>query len=309
MPKAKRESPAKDYCFTVNNYDDDGVRLLSGLVQGGIAGYICFGYECGKSGTKHLQGFIQFTRKVRFSTVQASLPKGTHIEKRRGTPEEASEYCKKEGNYHEEGKLSKSGNRSDLEAVAKEVARGASDFQIAETFPAVFVRYYRGLRELRCVLNGNVQRSWKTRCHVYYGYPGSGKSLQASQLGTQLSPGNVYYKPRGEWWDGYESHEVVIIDDFYGWIVFDELLKICDRYPYRVPIKGGYRNFVARDIFITSNSGPDNWYPNVFEREPIKREAMSRRFEYVIEFKKMCDHFVCEIEKFDYENNVYELAI
>ncbi|AMH87752.1 replication-associated protein [Pacific flying fox faeces associated circular DNA virus-8] len=278
MPKAKRESPAKDYCFTVNNYDDDGVRLLSGLVQGGIAGYICFGYECGESGTKHLQGFIQFTRKVRFSTVQASLPKGTHIEKRRGTPEEASEYCKKEGNYHEEGKLSKSGNRSDLEAVAKEVARGASDFQIAETFPAVFVRYYRGLRELRCVLNGNVQRSWKTRCHVYYGYPGSGKSLQAEPIG-------------------------------YGWIVFDELLKICDRYPYRVPIKGGYRNFVARDIFITSNSGPDSWYPNVFEREPIKREAMSRRFEYVIEFKKMCDHFVCEIDKFDYENNVYELAI
>ena len=41
---------------------------------------------------------------------------------------------------------------------------------------------------------------------------------------------------------------------------YDELLKICDRYPYRVPIKGGFRQFTSECIIITSNSEPDQWY-------------------------------------------------
>lgn len=302
MPKTPQQAPAKDYCFTVNNYKEEDVTKLKGLVRDRVAGYLCFGFECGESGTKHLQGFIQFTKKVRFGPAKATLPKGAHIEKRRGTPEEASEYCKKEGDYFEEGVCSKSGRRTDLEAVAEKIKGGASDLQIADAHPAVFIRYYRGLREYRQVLRASVQRSWKTRCHIYYGVPGSGKSLQALQLGRQLSGTSVYYKPRGDWWDGYEEHEVVIIDDFYGWLHFDELLKICDRYPYRVPIKGGYKNFCARDIFITSNSRPDDWFPNVFDREPMRKDAMFRRFEYVIEFT--VDDLI--IHNFDYSNNVYE---
>ena len=50
------------------------------------------------------------------------------------------------------------------------------------------------------------------------------------------------------------------MDDFYGWVKYDEMLKICDRYPYRVPIKGGFRQFTSECIIITSNSEPDQWY-------------------------------------------------
>ena len=49
----------------------------------------------------------------------------------------------------------------------------------------------------------------------------------------------------------------LMTDDFYGWIKY-ELLKITDHYPYRVPVKGGFRKFTASCI-ITSNSKPDDW--------------------------------------------------
>lgn len=30
----------------------------------------------------------------------------------------------------------------------------------------------------------------------------------------------------------------MVIDDFYGWIPYDEMLRVMDRYPHKVPIKG-----------------------------------------------------------------------
>ena len=51
-----------------------------------------------------------------------------------------------------------------------------------------------------------------------------------------------------------------MIDDFYGWIKYDELLKICDRYPYKVQVKGGFEEFKAKYIWITSNCDTDQLY-------------------------------------------------
>ena len=95
---------------------------------------------------------------------------------------------------------------------------------------------------------------------ILTGETGCGKSRFAHRISKELYPHSTYYKPRGEWWDGYEQHKLVIMDDFYGWIKYDELLKICDRYPYRVPVKGGFRQFNAECIILTSNSEPEGWY-------------------------------------------------
>ena len=72
---------------------------------------------------------------------------------------------------------------------------------------------------------------------------------------AKATGGRIYYKPRGDWWDGYKQHECVIIDDFYGWIKYDDLLKICDRYPYQVPVKGSFEQFTSKYIWITSMWG------------------------------------------------------
>jgi hypothetical protein len=100
-------------------------------------------------------------------------------------------------------------------------------------------------------------RNFKTIVYVVVGAPGSGKSHFCYAAST--ARGSVC--GRCEWWDGYEGQESVVIDDFYGWIKYDELLKIMDKYPYQVPIRGGYVPFVSKTLYITSiNVLIDNWF-------------------------------------------------
>lgn len=122
---------------------------------------------------------------------------------------------------------------------------------------------------------------------VYIGETGAGKSRTAAEV---ASDGTTYYKPRGEWWDGYQQQNTVIIDDFYGWIKYDEILKICDRYPYQVPIKGGYEQFTSKRIIITSNEPIENWYKGDWYKEE-QLKALKRRidiYEYFMLLNNEC---------------------
>ena len=130
-------------------------------------------------------------------------------------------------------------------------------------------------RELRLIFASRPipERDFKTEVRFYYGRPGSGKSRRAQQE-AQATGGRIYYKPRGDWWDGYKQHECVIIDDFYGWIKYDDLLKICDRYPYQVPVKGSFEQFTSKYIWITSNVGLESIYRFIgYDCTAIKRRC------------------------------------
>ena len=130
-------------------------------------------------------------------------------------------------------------------------------------FPT-FVACYRGLNYYRLIKSK--PRNHNTRVVVCQGPTGTGKSLWC-----QTNFPNAYWKQRSNWWDGYEDHEDVILDEFYGWLQFDLLLRLCDRYPLHVETKGGNVNFVAKQIIITSNQIPDRWYKNVYFQSFIRR--------------------------------------
>lgn len=93
------------WCFTVNNYLPDDVERISTLVSSGTATYAVFGYERGDSGTEHLQGFVRFTKQYRLAAAKALISPRAHLEPARGNDKQASEYCKKEGNFVEHGEL------------------------------------------------------------------------------------------------------------------------------------------------------------------------------------------------------------
>lgn len=87
----------------------------------------------------------------------------------------------------------------------------------------------------------------------------------------------TYYKPHGKWWDGYTGQRNVIIDDFYGWIAYDEMLRITDRYPHQVEIKGGFMEFRSERVFVTSNATIENWWKKEWYTEekvrPLRRRV------------------------------------
>jgi hypothetical protein len=138
--------------------------------------------------------------------------------------------------------------------------------EVARKFPTTYVIFGRGLERLRHLIV-ETQRDWKTEVIVLIGPPGTGKSRYAFEFPAE----NKYYKPRGKWWDGYSGNDVVVMDDFYGWLPYDDLLRITDRYPLRVEFKGGMTQFVAKTLIITSNREPRDWYKSEFDLSALYR--------------------------------------
>jgi len=258
--------PRKRYTFTVNNPSPGELESCHNLGASGMVGYIIFAIEKGASGTEHIQGFVNFKKKHRFKKVKQLISSRAHIEVARGTDLDNQRYCRKDGRFFEYGQPMQQGHRTDLDQIAADLKENNGDMAaVAVASPSQFIRYHRGLAAFCDIMNLGAKREWKTTVTVLVGPPGCGKSRYAAEKCT--SP---YYKPNGEWWDGYTGQDDVILDDYYGWLKCDELLRICDRYPHRVPIKGGFKPFVSKQIYITSNKHVEDWYkfdvPALFRR-------------------------------------------
>lgn len=103
----KRDSGARNWCFTLNNPTEDEFK---DLFRYDIINYIVIGHEyCPKTNTPHLQGYVQFKNKMRLITIKNKFNERGHFEKQKGTVEEAINYCKKDGNFYEDGNINKSG--------------------------------------------------------------------------------------------------------------------------------------------------------------------------------------------------------
>lgn len=132
----------RHWCFTLNNYTEDDVTLLSVLPKG--ATYLCYGKEVGESGTPHLQGFISFENPARISSLK-KLSDRSHWSVARDV-KYAVDYCKKEGDFLEVGTPPKfrsgQGKRSDLEALVSAIKAGeTSRKRLREDYPAVCAKY------------------------------------------------------------------------------------------------------------------------------------------------------------------------
>ncbi|AXL65891.1 replication-associated protein [Spinybacked orbweaver circular virus 2] len=226
----------KRIVFTLNNYcEDDFVRIQS-YVE--IYQYCVVGRETApETGTPHLQGFINFKSKREFGTIKTIVGDRAHIEPAKGNDVQNKEYCTKGGDYWECGTPSGPGYRSDLADVVQTVKGAKRLREVVERHPCEFIKYHRGIEKLFGMLSEREKRNWKTETIVYYGDPGAGKSRKAAEVGA-AAEGGVYYKTRGPWWDGYNGETTVIVDDYYGWLAYDEVLKITDIYEYWCLIAG-----------------------------------------------------------------------
>nr|ATQ39402.1 replicase [Cyclovirus sp.] len=274
-------SPVRRFCFTWNNYSVvDTITVKNFFVE--YCKYAIAGEEIAPTtGTAHLQGFCNLNKPMRFSTIKKHLSDAIHIEKANGSDIQNQEYCRKAGTWFEQGTPIKQGQRSDLESVISTISSGKNTARdIAELHPVSFIRYFRGISEYLRLIQPVPVRDFPTTVHYFWGPPGSGKSRRALAEAQNIARDSIYYKPRGLWWDGYKQQQCVVIDDFYGWIKYDEMLKIMDRYPYKVQIKGGFEEFTTKNIWITSNVDTDQLYKFIgynsaaFDRRITLKEYM-----------------------------------
>lgn len=277
---------SKYWCFTFNNYtDEDEESLKSWLTE--TTDYATYGYEVGDCGTPHLQGYFELHSKKRFTAIKSSL-RGSglermHLERRAGTAQQASDYCHKESNkpgfFYGEISKSSQGARSDLIALRDDLLAGHALSEIAQNHFGSFIRYQRGINAFRNILAE--QRTWQMEVHVFWGKTGTGKTRRV-YAECESSSDTIFSHPGGPWFDGYDRQSAVLFDEFSGsYFALPYLLKLLDRYPMQVPIKGGFVSFVPRKIYITSNYPPEEWYASA-RSEHIA--ALMRRLTNVEEF-------------------------
>jgi len=267
-----------NWVFTINNPEQ--VPLLLTDEHKAFLKYILYQEEFVT--TRHLQGYLETRKQTRISALKKLFPTA-HFEKRRGTRKQAVEYCTKEESrvsgpyfWHKDelsfevfiSALSKTNsNLTTLSLIKAMLDEGRSDQDIADEHFNTWVRHHRAFREYR--LLKTKPRSSFDELIVVIGPSGTGKS----RFAMDTYP-NAYWKQRSNWWDGYQGQETIILDEFYGWIPYDLLLRLCDRYPLLLESKGGQIQCGATRIVITSNLVPSSWYKNVYQ--PSLRRRISK---------------------------------
>ncbi len=240
--------------------------------------YMIVGLEiCPLSGNPHHQGYVYFATPHRFSRLAGLLP-GAHLETAKGTAEENKKYCSKDDDVQfEEGVLPTQGRRTDLADMRKLVADGANLLQVHEqaaNFQQVqFARSYMILIEPR--------RDWKTKVNWYYGPTGTGKSFTA-----MVEAGEDAHVAEGanlQFFDGYDGHEHVVIEEFRQEPKhFAKLLRLFDRYPVMIDVKGSKRSWRPKEIWLTCPFHPRDYHQG--HPSPDDVDQLMRRIERVVFF-------------------------
>jgi len=281
-PPTATGAQSRNWVFTLNNHSSVDIPRVFEHVK-----YCVWQEERGANGTKHLQGYVIFEGSRRLASLKKLLPTA-HWEIRRGTHEEARDYCVKEesrlsGPFYigDEPLGTTQGARSDLLSIKRKIDEGSSDLDLWESEFSTMMKFHKGVAVYKR-LKSEV-RNFKSFVIVLTGPTGTGKSHQANRFPHIFhlsNPGGGKSSPI--WFDGYDdrTHRTLLIDEFYGWIPYDLLLRILDRFPLAVPIKGGFVNFAPKYIVITSNKDPADWYH--FERFAGNKEPLFRRLDLVI---------------------------
>lgn len=160
------------------------------------------------------------------------------------------------------------GSRTDLTQIANDASTSTLQ-ELVEKYPMHAFRYANGMRFVHSMLHKqqpHEYRTWRTRIIVIWGPSGTGKSRRMVDLLTANGNTSWIVVPRppsgsGEL-TGYRGQKRVGLDDFYGWLPYDFLIRLGDNTPMPLRVLYGDTQWLADLLIITSNNHPSSWYPN-----------------------------------------------
>lgn len=274
---------SRNWRFTLNNYIDDEHRKLRDLVDTYQIKYIVFGKEVGEeTHTPHLQGFISFHNPKTFDqTVKFLGNKRINIEMTKGSEEENRAYCTKDQDFFQWGVCPiRQGKRNDIEAVRDVINNGGGMREVVQVATS-----YQSIRFAETLIKYAPlkERTEPPLVKWYYGPTGTGKSRQAY---SECPINDLWVNSNTlQWYDGFCGQHYVIIDDFRAsQILFSFFLRILDRYPLMVPVKGGFARWDPTTIIITSTHHPKDCWKNEDINESL--DQLLRRINIIQYFQK-----------------------
>ncbi|AXH74131.1 MAG: putative viral replication protein [Cressdnaviricota sp.] len=141
----------RNVCFTAWCTDRDLFEDVPAFVK-----YAVYQREIApETGKKHYQGYAEFNNTIKMNRIKAWLGDDAHLEKRKGTNEQARNYCMKpdsrddtdDSGPFEHGTFSATtaGARTDIaDACAYAKENGIS--ACADMFPEVYAKYWKGIQ-------------------------------------------------------------------------------------------------------------------------------------------------------------------
>ena len=91
-------SRSRGWIVVINNYDDYDIDCLLALT----CRYMCFGFEVGKNGTPHIQGFVYMYNPKTLTSMKKKLPRA-HLEAQKGSILSIQVYTSKDDDWYEFG--------------------------------------------------------------------------------------------------------------------------------------------------------------------------------------------------------------
>lgn len=271
-------SQSRCWCFTINNPKPGYADLYK--VRNWT--YMIAGKEVGAEGTPHLQCFVIYKTRTRFSTVKKQLP-NAHIEVMNGNSTQAADYCKKDGDYEDYGEfefIDRGGSSGGTKKAINykniiEHAEKNNLTWIRDNEPSVYFRHYHTCKRIAMDNPVSLETLVQLNNEWIYGATGLGKSSAA-----RLENPGAYIKSHNKWWLGYKGEDTVIIDDISKseaiWL--GEFIKNwADHYPFPSETKGDGMMIRPKKIIVTSNySIEELWGHDEHLCESIKRRFKER---------------------------------
>lgn len=262
-------SQAKRWCYTYNNPVDVPPFSEEDFV------YHVYGEETGESGTPHYQGFIIFKKYKRLTQLKKIL-NAAHFEVAKGTNAQASDYCKKDGKYHEFGSIppdpSAAGGKA-TKAKYERAFKHAKNGELDEIDADLRIKHYRTFKQIAIDYANNIPPLETTAGIWIYGESGIGKSRYAREKYP-----DSYVKNCNKWWDGYQNEDYVIIDDLDDShsCLGHYLKRWADHYAFTAETKGGSLYIRPQKIIVTTQYRIEE----IFKDGPTV-QALTRRFEFI----------------------------
>lgn len=245
--------------------------------------WLFYSEEVGDSGTYHFQGCAWFKTEKSMKQVRSLMDNEAHVEPLRSV-KKALEYCSKDeshvGGPYEYGVRPAQGKRNDLIALKSQIDAGCSMVSLYETHFGSMIRYKPALVEYRRLVTP--PRNVKTRCFLFVGPPGAGKSTLMKHIASKL--GSFYFVPEkkgsGLYFDDYDYQDVMILDEMDGARMSATFFNsLVDEHPCTLPVHGGAgHQMISRYIFIGSNYAPSFWW----KKRSLSQQAQTiRRIDIV----------------------------
>lgn len=257
-------------------------------------------WELTQEGREHFQCYLEMHENVRLSGMKKVFYKDTNWKRNTANREASRGYAMKtdETHPHKAGTCriegtepveigvwkpigGNQGQRTDLEAVKEDIDNGMDEEGCWNAHFKAMVMHHKAFDRYR-IATKRKKRGAPT-VTILYGGSGTGKSaycnlhemLTGEEAFWLSAPADGRGRNSRVWWDGYAGEKTVVIDEFYGWLPYNFILRMLDRNAVQVEVKGGSVPLEATHFIFTSNTPPEDWYN--LENKPYGGEPFTVR--------------------------------